>query len=108
VGSPLRKQHCQRSNDGTLLHAKAQPFTWHVALKLAHCMQVRHNDISALEAIMPALQQGSTDAEPCLSAHNYIQLIRLLQLAVEHLWQMRQSHSKVYPAYRQAITTAEA
>lgn len=75
---------------------------------MAHCLQVRITDTLALEAIMPALQQGSIDAEPSLSTHNYIQLFRLLQLAVEHLWQMRQSHAKVYPAYRQAITAADA
>eukprot|EP00775_Hariotina_reticulata_P009000 gene9000-9173_t len=88
--------------------ARTATFDW----KLLHGVDADHvvrvNDTSALEAIMPALQQGSIDAEPFLSTHNYIQLFRLLQLAVEHLWQMRQSHAKVYPAYRQAITAAEA
>ncbi|KAF6265691.1 hypothetical protein COO60DRAFT_1633472 [Scenedesmus sp. NREL 46B-D3] len=53
------------------------------------------------------MQQGSIDAEPTLSQHNYVQLFRLVQLAVEHLWQMRESHSKLYPAYNCARTAAD-
>lgn len=75
-----------------------------VCLRLS---QVRLNDIAALEALIQTLQQGSTDAEPALSQHNYVQLFRLVQLAVEHLWQMRESHAKLYPAYTHAQVAAE-
>jgi len=57
--------------------------------------------------VIPSLQQGSIDAEGTLSSHNYVQLFRLVQLAVEHLWQMRESHAKLYPAYAAAVTAAE-
>jgi hypothetical protein len=60
-----------------------------------------------LEALIATLQQGSIDAEPTLSQHNYVQLFRLVQLAVEHLWQMRESHAKLYPAYTHAHTAAD-
>jgi hypothetical protein len=65
------------------------------------------NDTQKLEAVIPALQQGSIDAEGVLSSHNYVQLFRLVQLAVEHLWQMRESHAKLFPAYRAAAEAAE-
>lgn len=70
-------------------------------------MQVRLNDTARLEAVIPALQQGSIDAEGALSSHNHVQLFRLLQLAVEHLWQMRESHAKLYPAYNEAAAAAD-
>lgn len=70
-------------------------------------LQVRLNDVAALEALLGTMQQGSIDAEPTLSQHNYVQLFRLVQLAVEHLWQMRESHSKLYPAYKCAHTAAD-
>lgn len=69
--------------------------------------QVRHNDTKQLEAVIPALQQGSVDAEGVLSSHNYVQLFRLVQLGVEHLWQMRESHAKLYPAYKAAGEAAD-
>lgn len=65
------------------------------------------NDTKRLEAVIPALQQGSIDAEHALSSHNYIQLFRLVQLAVEHLWQMRESHAKLHPAYAAAVEAAD-
>jgi hypothetical protein len=68
---------------------------------------VRLNDVAALEALTATLQQGSIDAEPALSQHNYVQLFRLVQLAVEHLWQMRESHAKLYSAYTRAHTAAD-
>lgn len=81
------------------LHAEASvlPFLF---------MQVRLNDAKKLETVIPALQQGSIDAEGVLSNHNYVQLLRLVQLAVEHLWQMRESHAKLYPAYKVAVEAA--
>lgn len=68
--------------------------------------QVRINDIASLEAIIPTLLAGSSDAEAALSHHNHVQLYRLVQLSVEHLWQMRESHAKLYPAYVQAHAAA--
>lgn len=68
---------------------------------------MRLNDTARLEAVIPALQQGSIDAEGVLSSHNHVQLFRLLQLAVEHLWQMRESHAKLYPAYSAAAAAAD-
>jgi hypothetical protein len=76
-------------------------------LVLSSPTQVRCNDIARLEATIPELQQGSIDAEHALSSHNYVQLFRLVQLAVEHLWQMRESHAKLYPAYLGAVDAAE-
>jgi hypothetical protein len=70
-------------------------------------LQVRHNDTKQVEAVIPALQQGSVDAEGVLSSHNYVQLLRLMQLGVEHLWQMRESHAKLYPAYKAAGEAAD-
>jgi hypothetical protein len=71
------------------------------------CSQVRLNDTARLEAVIPALQQGSVDAEHALTAANYVQLFRLVQLAVEHLWQMRESHAKLFPSYVGAADAAE-
>jgi hypothetical protein len=72
----------------------------------SYIMQVRLHDTARLEAVIPALQQGSIDAEGAL-CHNHVQLFRLLQLAVEHLWQMRESHAKLYPAYNAAAAAAD-
>lgn len=83
-------------------------FIKHNSVVLPTQPQVRLNDIQRLEAVVPALQQGSIDAEGAsLSSHNYVQLFRLVQLAVEHLWQMRESHAKLYPAYAAAVAAAE-
>lgn len=61
-----------------LLHAA--PGSRKLLAHHARAQQVRLNDTATLEAIVPALQQGSVDAEPALSAHNYVQLFRLLQV----------------------------
>jgi hypothetical protein len=60
-----------------------------------------------LEAVVPALLAGSLDAEAgAPSTTNLLQLLRVLQLVVEHLWQMRESHAVLYPAYTRACTAA--
>ncbi len=57
---------------------------------------------------MECLQRGSIDAEPSeLSPHNYVQLFRLIQLAVEYLWQLREGHVRLYAAYTYAIDGAQ-
>lgn len=86
---------------------RCNPFNWRLLHGLDVDALVRLNDPARLEAVIPALQQGSIDAEGALSSHNHVQLFRLLQLAVEHLWQMRESHAKLYPAYNAAAAAAD-
>ena len=68
--------------------------------------QARLHDIATLEEIVDTLLQGSLEAEAELSAHNYVQLFRILQLAVEHLWQLRPIQARLYALKQQAIETA--
>jgi hypothetical protein len=68
--------------------------------------QVRIHDIATLEDIIETLLQGSIDAEADLSGHNYVQLYKILQLAVEHLWQLRPIQAKLYALKQQAIEAA--
>eukprot|EP00882_Tetradesmus_deserticola_P033382 GHRQ01038133.1.p1 GENE.GHRQ01038133.1~~GHRQ01038133.1.p1 ORF type:complete len:113 (+),score=34.82 GHRQ01038133.1:214-552(+) len=87
--------------------SRVAPFDWRLLHGVDVDEVVRLNDVAALEALIGTLQQGSIDAEPTLSQHEYVQLFRLVQLAVEHLWQMRESHTQLYPAYTRAHTAAD-
>lgn len=69
--------------------------------------QVRHNDTATLEGLVDCLQHGSIDAEPELSSSNYVQVFRLLQLAVDHLWQLREAQARLYAVYHEATVAAQ-
>jgi len=77
-------------------------------LNIVALPQVRRCDTPALEAVLPALQRGDVFAEPAagLSSHNHVQVFRLVQLAVEWLWQLRDCHVRLYAAYAAAQDAA--
>ncbi|KAF8061336.1 malate dehydrogenase [Scenedesmus sp. PABB004] len=90
-------------------HPRTSPFDWRLLHGVDADELVRRNDTAALEALVPALQCGGVDGEAApLSAADYVQLLRLVQLAVEHLWQMRESHAKLFAVYVTALAAAES
>jgi hypothetical protein len=79
--------------------------------------QVQYTDVRALEACMHTLQHGclggglepGSTASPGaqqLSVRNCSQLMRLLQLAMEYTWHLRDAHMRIASAYSTATATA--
>jgi hypothetical protein len=70
-------------------------------------MQVRLTDVRAVEDCLDTLQHANFAAERGLSAKNCIHLFRLLQLATEYLWHLRNAHITLLDQYQQAVAAAE-
>lgn len=68
---------------------------------------MRLTDVKAIEDCLDTLQHASLDSEKGLSSKNCIQLFRLLQLAVEYLWHLRNAHTTLFGYYQEAILAAE-
>jgi hypothetical protein len=70
-------------------------------------LQVRLTDVRAVEDCLDTLQHGNFASERGLSARNCIHLFRLLQLATEYLWHLRNAHISLLDQYQQAVAGAE-
>lgn len=90
---------CIRGAEGNTAAATAHACVVKIKLWMPSWTQVRVADTQALEGLVECLQHGAIDAEGPPSAHNYVQLFRLLQLAVEYLWQLREGHGRLHAAY---------
>ncbi len=78
----------------------------HTTLATPAIPQVRLTDVRAVEDCLQTLVQGSLDQEKHLSSKNCIQLFRLLQLAIEYVWHLRNAHVSLLDAYTAAVNAA--
>jgi hypothetical protein len=62
--------------------------------------------VGTLEDVIDTLLSGTIDAEAELSSYNYGQLFKLIQLSVEHLWQLRPIQAKLYEVQLAAVDAA--
>ena len=69
--------------------------------------QIRLTDVRAIEDCLDTLQHGSFENEKGLSCKNCIQLFRLLQLAIEYVWHLRNAHTALLEHYNAATAAAE-
>ncbi len=61
-----------------------------------------------MQDCLQTLQTGSFDTEAgTLSSKNCIQVFRLLQLAIEYVWHLRNAHTSLLEAYNAAVQAAD-
>lgn len=83
-----------------------QAFDWRKLHGVDIDAVVRNVDVLAVEDILDCLRHGNLSDESPLSIHNYIQLIRLLQVAVTYLLQLREAHSRLFDLHLSVMAAA--